>query len=208
MQTTAESVSGDQRLQDHWVSRVIAAVVDGIITAVIALIAWVPLFIMSQIPIVGVISGIAASFIWGIVYVFYSAWMESNSGATVGKRMMRLHVVAISGQMSLERALKRNLSKIHFLALIIDLLVGFLTEGDPRQRYLDRVAGTTVVFADPPQAVPYTPQPPPPPQYAPPQAGAPSAQPPRARQECAECGGRLIEGGDGRRQCIRCGKVF
>jgi uncharacterized RDD family membrane protein YckC len=208
MQTPAEAVSGDQRLQDHWISRVVAAIIDAALTWLVALIVCVPLIVFSYLALVGWVSGTVFPLVWGLIYVLYSAMMESSGGATFGKRVMKLHVIAISGQMSMERALKRNISKIYWVALLIDLLIGFLTEGDPRQRYLDRVAGTTVVFANPPPMAPYTPQPPPPPQYAPPQSGAPGAAQPRVQQDCAECGGRLIDSGDGKRQCIRCGKVF
>ena len=132
--------------------------------------------------------------------------MESSRGSTIGKRMMKLHVVPISGAMTFDRGLKRNISKIYWVALLLDVLIGFLTEGDPRQRYLDRAAGTTVAFDVPPQPAPYTPQPPPPPQYAPSHV-APALQP-KVQQECPDCGGRLIDSGDGKRQCIRCGKVY
>jgi uncharacterized RDD family membrane protein YckC len=207
MTSTVEAISGDQRLQDHWISRVVAAVIDGVITWLVAVIGCVPLIIVANLALVGWVSGAVLPFVWGLVYVIYSAVMESSRGSTVGKRMMRLRVLPISGEMTFDRGLKRNISKIHFVALLIDVLVGYLTEGDPRQRYLDRVAGTTVVFDEPTPMAPYTPQPPPPPQYAPSQAAAPPAQA-QVAQECAACGGRLIDSGDGRRQCIRCGKLY
>jgi uncharacterized RDD family membrane protein YckC len=207
MQSSVEAVSGDQRLQDHWIARVIAAIIDAVLTWLVAAVVCVPLVVLSYLALVGWVSGTVFPLVWGLIYVLYSAMMESSGGATFGKRMMKLHVIAISGQMSMERALKRNISKIYWPALLLDLLIGFLTEGDPRQRYMDRVAGTTVVPVESAAPAPYTPQPPAPPQYAPPQPlGEATAQQPA--QECAACGGRLIDTGDARRQCIRCGKIY
>jgi uncharacterized RDD family membrane protein YckC len=207
--TTIDNLSSDPHLQGHWTSRVIAGVVDAAITWVIAAIGCVPLIIFSHLALVGWFSGAVIPFVWGLVYVVYSAIMESSRGSTVGKRMMGLRVTAIDGVMTFEKALKRNISKIYWVALVLDLLIGFFTEGDPRQRYLDKVAGTTVVFAEPAQTVPYTPQPPAPPQYAPSKEAAPPVPlPAPAPTECAACGGRLIDSGDGRRQCIRCGKMY
>lgn len=206
--TTIDSLSSDPHLQGHWTSRVIAGIMDAVITWVIAAIGCVPLIIFTHLAWVGWLSGAIIPFVWGLVYVVYSAVMESSRGSTFGKRVMNLRVMAIDGVMTFDKALKRNISKIYWAALLLDLLIGLFTEGDPRQRYLDRVAGTTVVFAEPSPTVPYTPQPPAPPQYAPSKEAAAQAPPPApAPTECAACGGKLIESGDGRRQCIRCGKV-
>jgi ribosomal protein S27AE len=79
----------------------------------------------------------------------------------------------------------RNVSKIYWIFLLIDLLVGGLTQGDPRQRFLDRIARTTVTRVDQQaymeeqfrmmQHVPPRPTPPPPGAYPPP--GGPQAPP-------------------------------
>ena len=44
----------------------------------------------------------------------------------------------------------RNISKLFWYILLpLDLLLGFFTYGDPRQRFSDRVFGTTIVSAQP-----------------------------------------------------------
>jgi uncharacterized RDD family membrane protein YckC len=57
---------------------------------------------------------------------------------------MKLKVKSLNGDMSYRKAFIRNLSKILWLPLIVDLLVGFIFES-PRKRYLDRLAKTEVV---------------------------------------------------------------
>jgi len=71
--------------------------------------------------------------------------LEGLTGATLGKRFFNLQVVSTEGRVDFIKALIRNVSKIHILILLIDWVAGFITEGDPRQRFLDRIADTTVV---------------------------------------------------------------
>jgi hypothetical protein len=46
------------------------------------------------------------------------------------------------------------------LAFLIDWLIGFVTDGDPRQRFLDRIANTSVVRTDVQEIIPGAFQPP------------------------------------------------
>jgi len=39
----------------------------------------------------------------------------------------------------------RNVSKIYWLLLLLDVIIGMATVGDPHQKYSDRFAGTAVV---------------------------------------------------------------
>ena len=207
--TTIDNIGSDHRLQSNWASRVIAALIDGLITWVVSLIFYVPLWFFAHFVLFGWLTSLIWPFVWGLVFWIYCAILESSSGATIGKRFMNLQVISVSGGLDFHKTLIRNVSKIHFVILVLDVLLGLFTEGDPRQRYLDKVAGTTVITReDIPQPIPYTPIPAPPPQYKPAEgASAPAPEPEKPRQEC-ECGGRLIDVADGKRQCIRCGKVY
>ncbi|MDD1726199.1 MAG: RDD family protein, partial [Euryarchaeota archaeon] len=72
-----------------------------------------------------------------------------SSGATIGKRFMDLKVKSLRGNMSYTKAFVRSFTKAWlpvFTALfLLDLIVGFLTQGDPKQRFSDVVADTAVV---------------------------------------------------------------
>lgn len=231
-------IGSDKSLQDHWVKRFVALLIDYLIFIVIS---WL-LFWLVFIPWWGNWWGPAAIG-WtvfqpgfaGIMLFLYSMVMESAAGgATLGKRVMNLRVIAMEGDIDLGKAAIRNVSKIHGLFLLLDWLVGFVSEGDPKQKWLDRVGGTTVVlttalseqeqhtyqsqqakYAPPPQeqyvtrhetAYQYPPPPGTSAQQQQPAGQAPTPAPDNV-PKCLHCGGRLAETGAGRLKCIRCGKI-
>jgi len=138
--TAAERILSESALQQHWIKRVIAILIDsiivGIATALLSLI----------IDVSGIFNWLALPFVMGLVYVLYFTITESVYGYTVGKRVVNLKVMRINGRKpSLENAFLRNISKIHFLVLLLDTLGGFFTSKDNHQRYIDQIANTTVV---------------------------------------------------------------
>jgi len=136
----------------HWVLRLIAVIIDGIILTIIA---WILLFFLF-VPLlfVGALAGLwlawgtflVIPFASGILWVIYSVILESWWSATLGKRILGLKVQTVSGgKPDLNKLFLRNISKIFPLFLLLDWLIGVATPGDKRQKYMDRVAGTTVV---------------------------------------------------------------
>ena len=137
----------------HWLLRLIALVIDGVILGVIAGIIWSLLWpILFTAAIGGFWIGYGWSLLYpllvGILMVLYFAFLEVNwNGATVGKRLIGLRVQTISsGKIGFDKSIIRNISKIYWLLLLLDWIVGIFTPGDDRrQKYTDRIAGTTVV---------------------------------------------------------------
>ena len=85
-------------------------------------------------------------------------------GRNACKRIMGLQVQTVYGhQVTFGKSFIRNITKILSFLIIIDWLVGIVTEGDKRQKFTDRMAGTTVVSTKQPFASSSTPPPPPPP---------------------------------------------
>ena len=112
--------------------------------------------------------GLLVPVFYGLLWVIYSVVLESSaSAATLGKRVMGLKVQMLDGSKApSNKVLMRNLSKIFWIIFLIDFLIGIATPGpDPRQRYFDRIAGTTVVSVKQvfTAAAPPPPPPPPPP---------------------------------------------
>ncbi|MEK6988224.1 MAG: RDD family protein [Candidatus Thermoplasmatota archaeon] len=187
MPSAFDLIGHNQALQEHWIRRVLAIVIDAIIVSIVYLAITLP-FALFRVDF------LLFPFLWGILLWLYSTIFETAIGGTFGKKLVALHVVALDGVMDLPRALIRNVSKIYWLFLLLDLLLGAATQGDPRQRYLDRIARTTVTRVDQQaymeeqfrmmQHVPPRPMAPPPGAYPPPAAppgpGAPPAQPPQA----------------------------
>ncbi len=138
-------IGSNNQLQNHWVRRIVASIIDAIIVNVI----WMVIALMLAIASIFIPGGLLLMPLFpGILWLLYSAILEGMSGATLGKRFLNLQVVATEGPMDFIKALIRNASKIYGLLLIVDWLAGFITEGDPRQRYLDRIANTTVIRTD------------------------------------------------------------
>jgi uncharacterized RDD family membrane protein YckC len=115
--------------------------------------------------LVGYGSWLLLPFLLGIIEVFYFAILDVSWGATIGKRVLGLHVQMENGsKVDFGKAFIRNISKIYPLFLLLDWIIGIATPGrDRRQKYTDRMAGTTVISLRQPFASASTPPPPPPP---------------------------------------------
>jgi uncharacterized RDD family membrane protein YckC len=133
---SVESKSSTQVDFGHWLIRFIALVIDSI-----------PLGI------------IAYAILWFIIVPL----MEVTMGATIGKKILGLQVQMTNGsKVTFDKSFIRNISKLFGIFLILDWLVAIVTPGpDPRQKYTDRIAGTTVVSVK--QVFGGQTQPPPPP---------------------------------------------
>jgi len=143
MSTTFEKIGTNRQLQDHWIRRLIAGIIDSVIISIIVWIISV-LAALSTLLFGGTFF-LAFPFFHGILFFLYASFMESSRGTTIGKQIMNLKVTTIQGNVaSLDKTLIRNISKIHGLLWLIDTLLGMATVGDPHQKYSDRFAGTTV----------------------------------------------------------------
>lgn len=192
MPTALDLIGSNSALQEHWIRRVIAILVDAIVVGIF-------LTLLSLVFAVFAYGFLVWPLFSGLIWVLYATFLEVGMGATLGKKLLSLHVVGIDAPLDAAKALIRNISKIHPVILLIDWVFGFVTQGDPRQRYLDRIARTTVTRVDQQaymeeqfrqmQHVPPHPTPPPGgwPQAAPPQppaggAGSPGTAPQQGAQ--------------------------
>ena len=156
MRRRFEEIQASSALQNLWIRRVIAYVIDSVILLIIlaimnaflALILLVPSLIFSFDIFGGLFSGFSALLGLVIIWGYYTLF-EGSTSATVGKRIMRLRVTPLRGRMSYTRAFIRNFTKawipIIVLLFLLDLIIGLVTEGDPRQRFSDVVADTHVI---------------------------------------------------------------
>ena len=141
MVTGFDYLSKDQALQSHWVKRFVAIFID-------SLLIWVPLWIISFI--IG-IHLVWPSLLFGPFLFLYSVLFEFTIGGTLGKILVRLKAVSVTGKMSSAQALMRNVSKVFGIFLLLDWIIGMLMDThDPRQRWLDQVAKTSVISTDQP----------------------------------------------------------
>lgn len=156
-QSAASPVSGfdaltkDQKAQEYWIERLIALVIDYVIVyvvlGIITLLIAIPAFLTGGFGIFGALVG-GLALLWGLVFVLYFAVLESSSGASLGKRLFHLKVVSKAGSNpDFGQALIRNISKIYWLLLLLDVIVGLAISKGYQQKYSDHYMGTTVVKA-------------------------------------------------------------
>jgi uncharacterized RDD family membrane protein YckC len=164
MSTGFERIGSDSQLQDHWIRRLVAFIIDIIIvwigSLIIAAIIAIPLILMAAAAGLPwyVFNPLVGPFFVGILSVLYFALQESWYGWTFGKRIMKLKAVKAGGHpLSLDVTLTRNISKIYWILLLIDVIIGLATPGDPHQKISDRFAGTTVVSTATPSTTPPSP---------------------------------------------------
>jgi uncharacterized RDD family membrane protein YckC len=154
------STSSEQFDFSHWLLRLIAFIIDSIIIAIPAWIIW---FFISLTAVFTesyfffIYGGwLILPLILGIIEVLYFVLLDVYWSATIGKRVLGLQVKMVNGgKVPFDKAFIRNISKIYWLFVVLDWLIGVITPGDRRQKYTDRIAGTIVVsvrqaFSTPP----------------------------------------------------------
>ncbi len=154
------SVSGlsalmnDSAAQVYWLRRLFAYVIDaaivylviGLAIALTALPAFFRgLFVPGyspQLPLFGAYYGTVAS----LLFILYFTIAEASYGKTIGKGILGLLVTKEGGQKpGLATSFLRNLSKIYWVLLLLDVVMGLALEVGYMKKYSDRFLGTKVV---------------------------------------------------------------
>ena len=150
MVTGFDLLHHNRPLQKHWLKRLFAYIIDIVLSSFAAYgVFTVVSFglgptIFLYFPLVA-----------GLIQVFYSSILEYLFGYTLGKRIFDLEVESLQQELDSGRALIRNFTKIHGLLLFLDWIAGMIVEGDPRRRYLDSIARTTVIGGAEPLHLPH-----------------------------------------------------
>ena len=127
----------DANLRQHWKNRALAFIVDVIIS-------FIPVSIIFNL--MDITDILQLGIVISITFYLKSSILESFTGSTIGKKIFKLQVYAVDGGSVVGRAYLRNISRLFWFILPpLDFTLGMATRGDPRQKMLDRVAGTKVV---------------------------------------------------------------
>ncbi len=146
-----DALTKDQKAQEYWVERLVAYIIDVIIIAVvlfaITVIIAIPFFLTGGFASWGFFFG-GFALLAGIAYILYFTISEATSGSTIGKRIFRLKVVSKAGSSpNFGESFIRNISKIHPLLLLLDVIIGLAVTKGYQQKYSDHIMGTSVVKA-------------------------------------------------------------
>jgi uncharacterized RDD family membrane protein YckC len=129
-------------MQNLWGKRLAALIIDFLI---IMIVIWVLSAIIY--PLIAVTGIFEILNYWlivtALIIIGYFTYFEGKIGMTPGKNVMKIKVVADSDEMDYRKAFIRNLSKILWIPLIVDVIAGYAA-GNSKLRYLDKVAGTDV----------------------------------------------------------------
>jgi uncharacterized RDD family membrane protein YckC len=130
------------KMQNFWGRRFLALIIDAV---TITLALWVISAVIY--PLIAAANIFTVLNYWLVLAAFmivgYFTYMEGKDGATLGKIMMKLKVNAADGNMNYKKAFLRNLSKILWIPLVLDVIIGFIF-GDSNDRFLDGVSNTAV----------------------------------------------------------------
>jgi len=154
--TGFELLRDDKSVQNHWARRLIAYIIDvalvAVVLTIIAIVVSIPFLISIGFPAVGMFPVVWAAW-WGLwlggpislVLFLYFLLAEGLYGRTLGKEIMGLRVQRVDGKpMDMRSSLIRNISKIYWVLLLIDVAVGLGTHGEMSQKWSDRYIGTKV----------------------------------------------------------------
>ena len=177
-----EVLGHNRALQLHWARRFGAYAVDAV---AVLMPTWTVLALLgaaSGIVFLGVASG--------VVFVLYGTAAEALHGQTLGKYVFDLEVRPVRGSLTLGKSAARNAPKFFwYLFPLLDAILGLLGQGDPRQRFSDRILGTVVVQG----------------KHATIPEGKGRPQHFHSEINCRACGGVLQAAGDSLLQCQACG---
>lgn len=145
--------------QEHWIRRVIAYVIDWIIVSIATAIIYLIISILAGLANVVVSGPSIANFflpfgpvgagIFGVdalLFLLYFTFSEGIYHHTLGKSFLGLEVATTDGsELDIPKAFIRNVTKIFWLLLLLDLIGGLFMRVKPGQRFMDSIANTIVV---------------------------------------------------------------
>jgi len=158
-ETEFDRLTKDSGTQEYWLRRVFAFVIDLLVVSVveffIAAVVFFPIFLATGVlfplaslgfflnllsPLSLLLSGFTA-----LVLLTYFTLAELTYQKTFGKALLGLVVVTIDGTpLNIGRAFVRNVSKVYWLLLLLDLAAGFITPLPAGQKFSDHLVNTNV----------------------------------------------------------------
>ena len=129
-------------IMEHFVLRTKALILDAIIvtlfTALINNIIYILLILLN----IQFVLAYYSSVVLVIVTMVYFTLFEAKTNKTIGKKIMKLYVSDYDGYMSYKKAFIRNLTKLFWIPLIFDIIIGKIMNYP--SKLFDKLVGTDV----------------------------------------------------------------
>ncbi|RAP44686.1 MAG: hypothetical protein BZ135_07775 [Methanosphaera sp. rholeuAM6] len=127
---------------EHFTSRLKALIIDAIIvTLFVAFVDNILYIVLSTVKNQTLLAWYP-TIVLIIVTMLYFTIFEAKTNKTLGKKVTHLYVSDEDGYMSYPKAFIRNLTKIFWVPLILDVILGKLFNCP--SRLFDKIAGTDV----------------------------------------------------------------
>lgn len=127
---------------EHFILRTEALIIDAVIVTLFTALINNILYIILSIVNNQFLLSIYPSIVLIIVTMGYFTIFEAKTNKTIGKKITHLYVSDDEGYMSYKKAFIRNLTKIYWIPLIFDIILGKILNYP--SRLFDKIAGTDV----------------------------------------------------------------
>lgn len=127
---------------EHFVLRTKALIIDAVIVTLFAMLIDNILYVILSAINNQLLLAWYPTAVLIIVTMLYFTIFEAKTNKTLGKKVTHLYVSDEDGYMSYRKAFVRNLTKIYWIPLIFDILIGKLLNFP--SRLFDKIAGTDV----------------------------------------------------------------
>ena len=127
---------------EHFVLRTKALIIDAVIVTLFSMLLDNILYIILSILNNQILLAYYPTIVLIVVTMLYFTIFEAKTNKTIGKKVTNLYVSDEEGYMSYRKAFIRNLTKICWIPLIFDIIIGKLLNFP--SRLFDKLAGTDV----------------------------------------------------------------
>ncbi len=127
---------------EHFVLRTKALIIDAVIVTLFSMLIDNILYIVLSIVNNQLLLAYYPSAVLVVVTMLYFTIFEAKTNKTLGKKVTHLYVSDEEGYMSYKKAFIRNLTKIYWVPLIFDVILGKILNCP--SRLFDKLAGTDV----------------------------------------------------------------
>ena len=129
-------------IMEHFILRTEAFIIDAIVVTLLTALVDNLFYIILSLLNVSIALAAYPYIVLVLVTMIYFTIFEAKTNKTIGKKIAHLYVSDSEGYMSYKKAFVRNLTKLFWVPIIFDILIGKILNYP--SRLFDKIAGTDV----------------------------------------------------------------